>query len=763
MPREKVTFIVLGADCINCFISIEKSLSNLPNIDIVQVNHISEEVYTEYETKYITKDTVQEKIEDLGYTALEKEIYLEEQNASHQFYEKLNTIKVIINASITAMLMFGSVTSMAPKFIQNNYFQWFFATIVQIWAGMIFYKQAWKQLKNKTFSIDVLIILGSTVIFVYSTYITFFGSTILKAGISPHTYFETSAGIITFMLIGLYLQNKTKKQIEKEIRFLQKIESTTATTLRKKHLKAQIKTWIEIPIKQLRKNDILRIHPGERIPADGIIIEGSSTINEQMATGEQKLIFKKVSDLVICGTINITKLFSMKTIHVGPGTTFANAIELVKQAEQSKIYTQTIVDKTASIFIPIVVVIACTATFLWAISGPEPKLIHGIFSLISVLIVACPYILGLVTPTSIKVAIEKATQIGMLIKNGIILEKAHNITHVIFGKTGTLTRGTEEVEECIFADQIDKLNLSFPQNRQSHNEQKTYILGLIRAPEILSKHPVSQAVVRFLDKKFKNIPNYSVKELKDIPGFGIQALVDKQTILIGSAKLMKQEKIFVPQHIEDAFASWTKKAKSTLFVAINKKLILVFCLADTVRPEVKATLQALHKMGISSVMLTGDNHESAQEIAELIGIEKIVSNLMPREKRHYIRSLQTKKNVIAMIGDGINDAPAIATADIGIAMGSGSNITLKSADMVLFNNNLALILKLIKLSKITTKNLRQNLILVFSYNFLLIPLAMGVLYPFFGITMNPLFASATIVASSLSILLNSLRIKIKKL
>lgn len=671
-------------------------------------------------------------------------------------------IKLIVSIVITSLLMIGSmipfdlsmvknetvillVATWLLAILKNKLVMLLLATIVQFWVGWKYYILAWQGLKKGKTNMFTLIALGTSVAYFYSLIAVLFESWFIKHGIPTYVYFEASSAIITFILMGSFLEARAKGRASSAIKELMNLQPQKARVLRDTG-------WVEIPVDDVQGGDIILIKPGEKIPVDGVIVEGDSSINESMVTGESIPVHKQKGAMVIGATVNLSGSFQMKATKVGTDTVLAQIINLVKKAQSSKVPIQNFVDVVSAYFVPAVIIAAIIAAIVWGVFGPEPKVVYSIVGAVSVLIIACPCALGLATPTSIMVAVSRGAKEGMLIKDARVFELGRKINVVVFDKTGTVTEGRQSVKDFRFVR-----DLSVFKNVEVDKvlDVKKYILSVIYTVEQLSGHPVSDAVIKYIGKPAFIL---QAKQFKAVSGLGVSAEVDGHHIAIGSEQLMEQEGVSV-QEVQKCKLQWAEHARSISFVSIDKKLVAFFCLADTIRKEVKDTIARLKKMHIESVMITGDNEVSAAAVAKEVGISRFFARVLPEEKESYVKKLKSEGNIVAMVGDGINDAPALASADVGIAIGSGTDIALESADVALLQNNIALVPEIIMLSKVTMRNIWQNLAWAFGYNIVLIPVAAGLLYPLFGIMLSPMLAGAAMSFSSLSVVLNALRLK----
>ncbi len=611
---------------------------------------------------------------------------------------------------------------------------------VQIWVGSQFYRGLVSVFKYRTADMNTLVAVGTLSAFIYSTAVTFFLGYFTVAGIEPHIYFETSAMIIVLILLGRFFEARSKSNASGAIRKLLKLKALKATVIRDGEEE-------EIDVDDVTVGAIILVRPGEKIPVDGTILEGSSAINESMVTGESIPADKEPGDEVIGSTINLTGFLKFRATRVGKDTFLNQVIKMVEEAQASKAPIQRLVDKVASYFVPIVILIAVITFIIWVIWGPEPSLTFALVNFVSVLIIACPCALGLATPTAIIVGTGRGAENGILIKDASSLEIAHKLDTVIFDKTGTLTRGQPEVEEII----IDRDNFMGKEHE---------LLSLAASSELYSEHPLGKAVVR--KAKDTGLELMKPREFESIAGKGIKAKVGEKEIIKGNIKLMIENKIPL-SGLEERAQEISKRGLTPVFIAIDKKPAGIIAIADSLKDNAAETISGLKKLGFEVIMITGDNKNTASAIGRKAGIEKVISEVLPDQKAEEIKKLQKAGKIVAMVGDGINDAPALTQSDIGIALGTGTDIALESSKITLVKGDLEGVLKAIILSRNTVKIIRQNLFWAFFYNLILIPIAAGVLYPPFGILISPIYAAAAMAFSSISVVGNSLRLKRLKL
>ncbi len=611
---------------------------------------------------------------------------------------------------------------------------------VQIWVGSQFYKGLVVVFKYRTADMNTLIAIGTLSAFIYSTIVTFFPKLFTRAGIELHVYFETAAIIITLILLGRFLEARAKGRASSAIKKLMQLEAKTARVIVNGKEK-------EIDINEVKVNDIILVKPGEKIPVDGIIIDGGSAIDESMVTGESIPVEKKEDDEVIGATLNTSGAFKFKATKVGKDTVLSQIIKLVEEAQGSKAPIQKLADTVASVFVPIVIGIAVVTFIVWLIWGPDPSITFALVSFVAVLIIACPCALGLATPTAIMVGTGKGAENGILIKDATSLELAYKLNTIVLDKTGTLTKGEPVVTDILLIE-----------NDSSYSPEE--LLRISASSELLSEHPLGKAIIKKANEL--NLKLIEPKNFKSITGKGIYAEVDGKKILKGNLVLMKENSIALDS-LEKTALDIGDEGKTPIFIAIDGKAKGIIAVADTLKDNAVEVVESLSKLGLEVAMLTGDNKNTANAIAKKVGIKRVLSEVLPEHKTEEIKKLQKEGKIVAMVGDGINDAPALVQADVGIAIGTGTDIAMESSSITLMKGNLEGVLKAILLSRNTIKVIKQNLFFSFFYNSILIPVAAGVLYPLIGILISPMFAAAAMALSSISVISNSLRLRRLKL
>jgi len=612
-------------------------------------------------------------------------------------------------------------------FLPTNLWLFLLATLIQFIAGWRFYRGAYDALRSRTTNMDTLIAVGTSAAWLYSTLVTFFPNFF-----PGEAYFDTSALIIAFILLGKLLEDMAKGKASEAIRKLMDLQARMAKVVRSG-------IEIEIPVEKVEVGDVVVVRPGEKIAVDGMVVEGHSSVDEKMITGESIPVEKKIGDEVIGATINKAGMLKFKATKVGADTTLSQIIELVEEAQISRAPIQRLADVVSSYFVPTVIIIATLSLLGWYFIG-RMSFIFALTTFTAVLIIACPCALGLATPTAIMVGTGKGAENGVLIKGGEYLEKAYKLQTIVFDKTGTLTKGQPSVLDVVTLE-------SWKTND---------ILKLAAIAEKGSEHPLGEAIVEAAKEKGIEVPD--PESFEAIPGRGVKAMYEGKRILLGNRNLMAEEKLSIEQ-LEDRISDFEEGGKTVMLVAFEERVVGAISVADTLKENSAKAASELKKMGIEVIMLTGDNARTAKAIAKQVGVERVLAEVLPRQKADVIKKLQAEGKVVGMVGDGINDAPALAQADIGIAIGSGTDVALETGGIVLIKDDLRDVVASIKLSRQTIKKIKQNLFWAFFYNTAFIPVAAGLLYPFFGILLNPILAGIAMAFSSVSVVTNSLLLK----
>ncbi len=740
MTEIKKSFPIKGMHCASCVKLTERALKKTPGVKEAVVNLATGKATVTYDTDHCTPEQMAESIAKTGYTLeLEEktdEIIQQEKKKELQLLQ----IKVMVSLGLGALILWGSFPGLmntAPPILHNFWLQLILATPVQFWAGWEFYRATVPALKNRSANMDTLVALGTTVAYIYSTFVTFFPSVVMNLGIEAMPYFDVAVIVIGLILLGRYFEANAKAGTSQAIKKLIGMQAKTARVVRDGK-------EVDLPIDQVVIGDIIRVRPGEKIPVDGVIMEGDSSIDESMITGESIPVDKAKGDTVVGATMNKSGTFTYKATKVGNETMLAQIIKLVEDAQGSKAPIQRLADIVSSYFVPIVIMLALLTFGLWYIFGPQPAFLFAMLNTVAVLIIACPCAMGLATPTAIMVGTGKGAEHGILIKDAESLEIANKIKTIVFDKTGTLTYGKPEVTDIL------------PLNKATKEE----ILKFTASIEKGSEHSLAEAIVKYADDQ--KVSTDSVIKFQAIAGHGVQGLVGSKKVYFGNRRLMDREKVDYKE-ITEKINQLETEGKTVMMLAIDGTLAGLVAVADTIKDTAKEGVAALKKIGIEVIMITGDNQRTANAIAKKLGIDRVLAEVLPDQKEAEVRKLQAEGKKVAMVGDGINDAPALAAADVGIAMGTGTDVAIEAADITLINKDLKSVASAIELSKKTMRTIKMNLFWAFGYNVILIPVAMGALYPFFGILLNPIFASVAMASSSISVVSNSLllrRIKI---
>lgn len=745
MKENKKTFSIKGMHCASCVRVLERSLKKVDGVSDAVVNLATEKATVSFDSQKVSNQTLSSAVSSVGYQAMIKDEVGHEDEEQREKSKELNALrkKVVVALVLGVLILWGSfplLMQTAPAILQNFFVQLALAVPVQFWAGLEFYRATIPALRNRTANMDTLVALGTSVAFSYSVFVTLFPNIVETAGIEPMPYFDVSTIIIGLILLGRYFEAKAKSGTSQAIKKLIGLQAKTARVIRGKE-------EVDIPIDQVQIGDIIRVRPGEKIPVDGVITEGESAIDESMVTGESIPVDKKTGDTVIGATINKSGSFLYKAEKIGQETMLSQIIKLVQEAQGSKAPIQRLADIISSYFVPVVIMLAIATFVVWYVFGGESGFLFALLNMIAVLIIACPCAMGLATPTAIMVGTGKGAENGILIKDAESLETAQKIKIVVFDKTGTLTKGKPEV--------TDVIRIS---SQESGIKDDKEILKLAASLEKGSEHSLAEAIIKKAEEEKLTLKKTA--GFHAVAGYGVEGRIDKDEVLLGNRKLMEREKIDYKEH-EDKIAKLEEEGKTVMLLALNKKLAGFIAVADTLKDSAKEGIKELQDMKIETVMITGDNERTARAIASQAGIKQVFAEVLPQKKEEIVKKFQAsgKNQVVAFVGDGINDAPALAAADIGIAMGTGTDVAIEAADITLVNKNLTSVVAAIKLSKQTMRTIKINLFWAFGYNVVLIPVAAGVLYPAFGLLLNPIFASFAMAMSSISVVVNSLLLR----
>ncbi len=731
----KKTFPVLMMSCASCAVSVESIIRSQRGVLNASVNYGTGTAVIEYLPNMIQAIDIQRAVQAVGYDLL-----IEESSKEAETLEGIHRINYqkLKNKTIWAAIFTLPIVILGMFFMDMPYaneIMWVLSTPVILWFGKDFFVNAWKQAKHRSANMDTLVALGSGIAYVFSVFNTLYSKFWHVRGLHGHVYFEAAAVIITFILLGRLLEEKAKGNTSSAIKKLMGLQPKTVTLI------SSGDEQKNIPIEQVVKGDILLVKPGERIAVDGLVIAGSSYVDESMLSGESLPVLKQENEKVFAGTINQKGSFRFLAEKVGAETMLAQIIRTVQDAQGSKAPVQKLVDKIAGIFVPVVILIALLAFTAWVIWGGENGFSQGLIALATVLVIACPCALGLATPTAIMVGIGKAAEQGILIKDAQSLELAKKLNAVVLDKTGTITEGKPVVTNSYWEDERD------------------FFKQILLSIEQQSEHPLADAVVNHFGG---NMESVLLTGFDSLVGKGIRAVVDAKTYTIGNLNAIREFDIKISDRMHEYSEQWSDESKTVIWFADTEKALAVLAISDKIKETSVEAIQKLRDSGLRVYMLTGDNEATAKAIAVQTGISDYRAEVLPGQKADFIKQLQDEGKIVAMVGDGINDSTALAQADVSIAMGKGSDIAMDVAKMTIISSDLMKIADAIKLSKQTVATIRQNLFWAFIYNIIGIPLAAGLMYPINGFLLNPMIAGAAMAMSSVSVVGNSLRLKMKK-
>ena len=743
MSKQK-EYIIEGMSCASCAMTIENAVSKIPGVDKASVN-LATEIMTVEATDNVTPEDIAKVVDGVGYSARPRgksvEEELEEKNEKKEAHLREMKRNLTISAIFAVPLLFIAMADMVgipmPAFLSPMQSPVSYALIQLalvlpiIWLGRRFFVDGFKALSKGHPNMDSLVALGTSAAFLYSLYGTYH---VLEghAHFAMNLYYESAGVILTLITLGKYFEAVSKGKTSMAIQTLVGLAPKMAMVLRDGQ-------EVEIPVEEVQVGDLIRVKPGEKVPVDGVVTEGNSTVDESMLTGESIPVSKSVGDEVIGASLNKTGSFILKATKIGKDTALSQIIQLVEQAQGSKAPIAKLADKVSGVFVPIVIVLALVSGLAWYFLGQE-SWVFALTITISVLVIACPCALGLATPTAIMVGTGKGAENGILLKSGEALEEANHVNMVVFDKTGTITNGTPVVTDVVTADNTDA----------------DALVRLAASLEVASEHPLGEAIVAKAKEQgaaFDEVTNFEA-----IPGFGIKGHVGETLVFLGNEKWMRENGL-ANVEMNDKANHFAEQGKTPLYIGYNDAVQGLIVVADTVKESSARAIQTLHEMGIQVAMMTGDHERTAQAIAAEVGIDRVFSEVLPQDKANYVSKLQEEGYIVAMVGDGINDAPALAQAQVGIAIGTGTDVAIESADAVLMKSDLMDVPAMLKLSRATIRNIKENLFWAFAYNVIGIPFAMGVLHLFGGPLLNPMIAGAAMSFSSVSVVLNALRLK----
>lgn len=743
MSKQK-EYIIEGMSCASCAMTIENAVSKIPGVDKASVN-LATEIMTVEANDSVTPEDIAKVVDGVGYSARPRgksvEEELEEKNEKKEAHLREMKRNLTISAIFAVPLLFIAMADMVgipmPAFLSPMQSPVSYALIQLalvlpiIWLGRRFFVDGFKALSKGHPNMDSLVALGTSAAFLYSLYGTYH---VLEghAHFAMNLYYESAGVILTLITLGKYFEDVSKGKTSMAIQTLVGLAPKMATVLRDGQ-------EVEVPVEEVQVGDLIRVKPGEKVPVDGVVTEGNSTVDESMLTGESIPVSKSVGDEVIGASLNKTGSFILKATKIGKDTALSQIIQLVEQAQGSKAPIAKLADKVSGVFVPIVIVLALVSGLAWYFLGQE-SWVFALTITISVLVIACPCALGLATPTAIMVGTGKGAENGILLKSGEALEEANHVNMVVFDKTGTITNGTPVVTDVVTAENTDA----------------DALIRLAASLEVASEHPLGEAIVAKAKEQgaaFDEVTNFEA-----IPGFGIKGHVGETLVFLGNEKWMRENGL-ANVEMNDKANHFAEQGKTPLYIGYNDAVQGLIVVADTVKESSARAIQTLHEMGIQVAMMTGDHERTAQAIAAEVGIDRVFSEVLPQDKANYVSKLQEEGYIVAMVGDGINDAPALAQAQVGIAIGTGTDVAIESADAVLMKSDLMDVPAMLKLSRATIRNIKENLFWAFAYNIIGIPFAMGVLHLFGGPLLNPMIAGAAMSFSSVSVVLNALRLK----
>jgi len=740
---ETVTAPVRGMHCAACVGRVERALASVPGVERPVVNLATEQASVAFDPARADFAALQAAVAAAGYELAEPRPAHAgvtsadaDDDARRAGEERLTRVRFLVGAALAVPVLVGGMTDVfpwAPGWLRNPWTLLLLATPVQFWVGWPFHRGFVHDLRYRSASMSTLVSIGTNAAYFWSVAVTLWPHAFAGLGHgAAMTYYDVSAVVITLVVLGRWLEARARGRTSEAIRRLVSLAPRTARVLRDG-------AETDVPTEAVRVGDLLRIRPGERVPVDGVVVEGASTVDESMLTGESVPVEKREGASVAAGTVNRTGSFVFRASRVGSETTLARITRLVAEAQGSRAPIQRLADRVAAVFVPVVLVIAALTFLGWLAFGPDPKILVALTTTVSVLVIACPCAMGLATPTAIMVGTGVGAEHGVLIKSAQALERLHGVRTVVFDKTGTLTAGRPAVTD-VHVDGIA------PDDA----------LGMAAAAEQGSEHPLGEAIVRHAKDRGVALP--PIEAFETIPGQGVDALAADGRILLGNRALMEARGVELGPWtaVGDTLAA---DGKTVVHLAFAGRLIALIAAADPLKPEAPAVVAALRAHGVEVAMLTGDNRRTAEAIARRAGIERVLAEVLPEDKAREVAKLQGEGRIVAMVGDGINDAPALAQADVGIAMGSGTDVAIEAADVTLMRGDLRGVIAALELSRRTIRIIKQNLVWAFGYNAVLIPLAAGVLYPLWGVLLSPMLAGAAMAFSSVSVVTNSLRLK----
>ncbi|MFQ5775662.1 MAG: heavy metal translocating P-type ATPase [Kiloniellaceae bacterium] len=748
----KIRLLIANMHCASCVTRIEGALHQTPGVVAASASLGPNAVDIEYQPELTELAAIRKAIESAGHeivepsaaevqAAISDDVDTEEAARNREYRTLMRKFWFAAAISVPVMVfsypdLIPGLREWMPAGSENRQIVWglmgVLALPVLLWSGSQFYTGMWQALKHRAANMHTLIAIGITAAYLYSVVAVLFPELFPDLALAE-VFWDVSAVVVALVVLGMALEVRAKGRTSEAIKKLMSLQAKTARVVREGK-------EVDLPVEEVVVGDTVVVRPGEKIPVDGVLIEGSSAIDESMITGESMPVEKQVGDEAIGGTLNKTGSFRFRATRVGKDTALANIIRMVKDAQGSKAPIQRIVDTVSGYFVPTVMILAILAFVVWYVVGPEPRVIFATIVLVTTLIIACPCALGLATPTSLTVGIGKGAENGILIRSGDALQTSEKLDALILDKTGTITRGEPALTDVVVGSGLDEAE----------------VLRLAASLERGSEHPLGEAIVKGAEER--KVKPGTAEGFAAIPGHGVGGRVDGREVLLGNAKLMRDRGIDIDPLIQE----WERLAgegKTPMYVAVDGRAAGLVAVADTVKPDSKAAIDALKEMGIEVVMLTGDNRRTAEAIARQVGVDRVLAEVLPDDKAHEVRKLQLEGKTVGMVGDGINDAPALAQADVGFAIGTGTDVAIEASDVTLIKGSVIGVVTAIEISRATMRNVRQNLVGAFGYNGLGIPVAMGLLYPFFGLLLSPLIAAAAMAFSSVTVVSNANRLR----
>ena len=738
MATQRLDLPITGMHCAACAGRIEDALQGLVGVQQAQVNFATEKAAVHFDSGTLDSQSIRRKIEEVGYgvPTVDRDDPMDLERLARAADIRDLSTKLLVSLALAIPVMIGSMSGLfpwAPTWLRQPLVLLILATPVQFWVGWSFYRATWAAMKQRSADMSTLIALGTSAAYAYSAAVTLLPQTFTDLGVGTHVYFDTAVMIIALIVLGRLLEARARGQTSDAIRKLMGLQARTARVWRGGDA-------VDIPVAEVTIGDLVLVRPGEKVPVDGVVTKGGSALDESMLTGESLPLDKTVNDTVFGGTLNKTGSFTMRAERVGRDTVLAQIVQLVEEAQGSKSPIQRVADRVAKVFVPAVMATAVLTFVAWLVWGPAPVIAYALLNFVAVLIIACPCALGLATPTAIRVGTGKGAELGILFKSGPALENAHRLQTVVLDKTGTLTQGQPSVTDVA-----------------THNGfTESEVLRLAASTEQASEHPVAQAIVAAA--RAGDLELEAASNAEALPGRGMIATVGFHSVLIGNEALMRDSDIPLDK-LHEIAEQLAGDGKTPVFVALNGRAAGIIAVSDTLKSHAREAVASLRQLGLDVLMLTGDHRRSAEAVARQVGIDAVLAEVLPDEKAAQVKELQSQGKRVAVVGDGINDAPALAQADVGIAIGTGTDVALAAADVTLIAGDLRGVATAMQLSRRTMRTIRQNLFWAFIYNLLGIPVAAGILYPILGVSLNPALAAGAMALSSVSVVCNSLLLR----